>query len=189
MKKFRLLSVLGIALISLALVGCNKDKGGEIIIEEINNDDVIAYNDNLVDFATACIESEDAVWATYQDENASIQDIESAINNTISECSTAKDKVNALWARDGDNSLRDSVIRIIEKDIEYYTKFKELLPFLEIDELTEEQAAAYDSIISDIEAIDEELTQANDDLIAIQEQFAESNWFDLEPTDTEVVAE
>jgi hypothetical protein len=56
----------------------------------------MAYNDNLVDFASKCIESENIVWDTYQDESASIQDIESAIDNTISECTTSKDMVNAL---------------------------------------------------------------------------------------------
>jgi len=183
MKKIKLLSLFGLALVSLALVGCNKDKSGDIIIEDIDTDSVISYNDNLVDFASACIESEDAVWATYQDETASIQDIEAAINNTISECNTAKDRVNALWARDGDNSLKDSVVTIIEKDIEYYSKFKEILPFLEMDELSEEQAAAYDAIISEIEVIDAELTEANNNLINIQEAFAENNWFDLQPVE------
>lgn len=182
MKKFRLLSVLGIALVSLALAGCNKDKG-ELIIEEINTDDVIAYNDSLVDFASQCIDSEDAVWNTYQDENSSIQDIEAAIDNTISECSAAKDKVNALWAREGDNSLKDGVIRILENDINYYSKFKEILPYLEIEELTEEQAAAYDAIINEIEVLDNELTEANDDLVAIQEAFASNNLFDLKPNE------
>lgn len=185
MKKFKLLSLLGIALVSLALVGCDKNEDGDIIIEEINNDAVISYNDNLVDFASVCIESEDAVWDTYQDETASIQDIETAINNTISECNTAKDKVNSLWAWNWDNSLKDSVITIIEKDIEYYTKFKEILPFLEMDELSEEEAASYDAIINEIEAIDAELTEANSNLIIIQETFAKNNWFDLQPVDEE----
>jgi len=188
MKKFRLLSLLGIALVSLALTGCNKDKG-DVVIEEINTDSVVAYNDSLVDFASICIDSEDAVWATYQDESASIQDIETAIDNTISQCGTAKDKVNALWARDGDNTLKDSIVAILEKDIQYYTKFKEILPYLEMDELTEEQTAAYDAIISEIEVIDAELTQANNDLIAIQEEFAVNNWFDLQNIEEETVSE
>jgi hypothetical protein len=63
----------------------------------------------------------------------------------------------------------------MEKDIEYYSKFKELLPFLDLEELDEEQAAAYDAIIDEIELIDNELTQANSDLIAVQEEFARNN--------------
>ena len=52
-------------------------------------------------------------------------------------------------------------------------------------ELSEEEAASYDAIINEIEAIDAELTEANSNLIIIQETFAKNNWFDLQPVDEE----
>ena len=192
MKNLRLLSLLWIALVSLTLVGCQKDNtptdnqnnNQDIIIEEITNS-VINYNDGLVNIAQTCFESEQNVWAAYDDENASIEDVQNAISDTITVCNDSINNLNQLGDWEGDSSLKDGVVAIIEKDIQYYSKLTELLKINpdNSEELSEEDAAAYDAIVSEINAIDDELLEANEELMGIQERFAENHWYELNNTE------
>ncbi|MBR4634202.1 hypothetical protein IKO50_04585 [bacterium] len=49
----------------------------------------------MVDLASQCIISENNIWNTYDNESP-IEDVQAAINNTITECSNAKENVNKL---------------------------------------------------------------------------------------------
>lgn len=193
MKKIRLLSLLWIVLIAGTLAGCwnneqqtTSNDSWDFIIEDISweNDAVINYNDELVDMASNCIISEDNIRNTYDDENASIEDIKSAIDSTINVCTEAGKNIETLWDWEWDSSLKDWVLNIIEKYIAYYTKFSEILPYVAQEEVTEEQNEAYQSLLAEIEALDNELSEANNNLIAIQEQFASNHWFELETNQT-----
>ena len=195
MKKIRLLTLLWVILIAGTLAGCwnnnepttDSNDSWDFIIEDISteNDAVINYNDELVDLASNCIISEDNIRNTYDDANASIEDIKVAIDNTISLCSEASKNIESLWDWEWDSSLKDWVLNIIEKYIKYYTKFSEVLPYVAQEEITEEQNDAYQSLLAEVEALDNELSEANNNLISIQEQFASNHWFELE-TNTEV---
>ena len=189
MKKIRLLSLLWIVLIAGTLAGCwnneqqtTSNDSWDFVIEDISweNDAVINYNDELVDMASNCIISEDNIRNTYDDENASIEDIKSAIDSTINVCTEAGKNIEALWDWEWDSSLKEWVLNIIEKYIAYYTKFSEILPYVAQEEVTEEQNEAYQSLLAEIEALDNELSEANNNLITIQEQFASNHWFELE---------
>lgn len=183
MKHVKLLTLLWVVLISCTLVGCWKDKNNEwdFIIEDITwqNDAVINYNDTLVDLTSKCVEAEDEVWSSYGD-NLAIDDTTIAINNLIKECSNAKEEINKLWGREWDNSLKDWVIAVIEKEINYYTKFNELLPYLKKDSLTEEESTSYNAIYAEVETLNKELDEANENLSGTQKQFSVNHWFELE---------
>lgn len=195
MKKIRLLALLWVILIAGSLAGCGGDKESDntwdFIIEDITweNDAVINYNDTLVDLASECIISEDNIWNTYDNENSTAEDVIKAIDNTISQCSNAWNKIDDLWDWEWDSSLKDWVLDIIEKEINYYSKFKELLPYLEKEELTEEEKAEYDAIYSEIETLDKELSEANENLMTIQEKFASDYGFELEVVEEETSEE
>ena len=190
MKKIRLLSLLWIVLFASTLAGCwNKEtisddtwnSTWDLIIEDNTweSEAVINYNDTLVELASQCIMSENNIWSTYDDESP-VEDIQAAISNTINECSNAKENINKLWDWEWDSSLKDGVLLIIEKEIAYYAKFSEMLPYLEKEELTEEENSVYESIYAEIQSLDQELAEANDNLINIQEQFAQDHDFELE---------
>ena len=195
MKKIRLLALLWVILIAGSLAGCGGDKESDntwdFIIEDNTrkNDAVINYNDTLVDLASECIISEDNIWNTYDNENSTAEDVIKAIDNTISQCSNAWNKIDDLWDWEWDSSLKDWVLDIIEKEINYYSKFKELLPYLEKEELTEEEKAEYDAIYSEIETLDKELSEANENLMTIQEKFASDYGFELEVVEEETSEE
>lgn len=190
MKKIRFFTLLWVILLSGTLTGCLNNSSNEskqnqtwdIIIEDITEetDAVVNYNDTLVDLAFNCIMSEDNVWNVYDDETTEVEDMQNAINKTIDECTKAWKDINQLGDREWDSSLKDWVIQIIEKEIEYYTKFSEMLPYLQKDELTDEESKAYNTLFSEVETLDNELSQANENLISIQEEFAKNHWFELE---------
>lgn len=192
MKKFRLLALLWVVLIAWSLAGCWSDKANtwDLIIEDVTweNDAVINYNDTLVDLASQCIVSEDGIWNTYDNEDSTTEDIIKAINTTISQCTNAWEQISDLWDWEWDSSLKDWVLDIIEKEINYYSKFSELLPYLEKEELTEEEKSSYDAIYSEIEILDKELSDANENLMTVQEKFASNHGFELEVIDEETPA-
>jgi hypothetical protein len=64
-------------------------------------------------------------------------------------------------------------LSIIEKEIAYYSKFSELLPYLEKENPSEEELASYNSIYAEVVNLESELGEANDNLLVIQEEFAE----------------
>ena len=192
MKNYKVLSLLWVILLAWTLAGCgnnqtaqpNNSNSWDIIIEEINNSDVISYNDNLVSIAEQCFTSEEGIWTAYQDTGTTVEDIQNAINSTTSTCRDSIKNLNTLWGWEWDNSLKDAIVSILEKDIEYYEKFSELLPYVDnTDELTEEQAAAYETIVAEINSIDAELSAANEELMTIQENFANAHGYELNPSE------
>ena len=94
--------------------------------------------------------------------------------------STVEEEINKLWGREWDNSLKDWVIAVIEKEINYYTKFNELLPYLKKDSLTEEENTSYSTIYAEVETLNKELDEANENLSGTQKQFSVNHWFELE---------
>lgn len=192
MKKLRLIALLGILLVSTTLVGCDKDKETntwDIIIEDITaSNEVINYNDSLVDITSQCIISESAVWDAWEAYEAwETSEINAALSNSLYVCRNAMDEINKLGGWEGDDSLKDWVLKVIEKDIAYFEKFSELLPFLEDAnaewELPDELAASYEAVVADLEALDAELEEANSELVQIQEAFATNHGYELQPED------
>lgn len=184
MKNFKMLFLVSIILISWTLIGCspNNTENNNIIIEDIstNTNNVIDYNDSLVDLANTCLNSEENIWTAYNDENINITNVQNAINNTLEECTSSINKIESLWNWEWDNSLKDWIIDIIKKHITYYSKFNELLPYIEKREVSEEEKETYESLIAEVENLDSELAKANENLITLQKEFAWNHWFELE---------
>jgi len=190
MKKFWLLA-LSLILVAWTLAGCGSDKQQpdsetsnntwDFIIEDITHqkDAVVEYNDQLVDLASNCIIAEDNVWNVFDDENAPVEDIENAIKETIATCTTAGEEISKLWDWEWDSSLKDWVLDIISKDIAYYSKLPEILPYIDKQDLSAEENEKYEWIHAELDALDSDLAQANENLIAIQEQFAKDHGYEL----------
>lgn len=194
MKKIRILSLLWVILFIGTLAGCGNNKPDwtwDFIIEDITweNEAVINYNDTLVNLASQCIISEDAIRNVYNNETSEIEDFQKSIDNTISECTNALKNIENLGDWEWDSSLKDWVLNIIQKEIDYYSKFKELLPYMEKEDLTDNEVSIYNNLFSEIESLDDELSQANKKLMSIQEAFAKNYWFELESENPEEITE
>ena len=190
MKKTRLLTLLWVVLLAWSLAWCwnnnttntnlgSETQWGDLIIEDTTSvhDAVIDYNDALVETASQCILSEDNIPTDFEN---GLENIQNAVNNTISQCQNSITEINKLWDWEWDSSLKDWVIKILELDVAYFTKFNEVLPYLVSEELTEEEADKYNTLIEEINAIDEEMQAANDNMVTIQSEFAQNHWFQLE---------
>ena len=190
MKKTRLLTLLWVVLLAWSLAWCwnnnttntnlgSETQWGDLIIEDTTSvhDAVIDYNDALVETASQCILSEDNIPTDFEN---GLENIQNAVNNTISQCQNSITEINKLWDWEWDSSLKDWVIKILELDVAYFTKFNEVLPYLVSEELTEEEADKYNTLIEEINAIDEEMKAANDNMVTIQSEFAQNHWFQLE---------
>lgn len=198
MKKIRLLALLWVILITGTLVGCWSNKqsdnnSSDVAIEDITwqTDEVITYNDKLVELASQCIISESDIWNAY-DDNSSTEDIQEAISSTIAKCSNISEEINKLWDWEWDSSLKNGVLDVIQKEIAYYTKFSEIIPYIGQGEITEEENSKYESLLSEIETLDKELNESNDNLMTIQEEFAKNHGFQLEAneeTDNDIIIE
>ena len=197
MKNFKFWSLLWVIVIFGTLAGCwnkndvenvNENENWDFVIEDISteNNAAIDYNDNLVDLASACIMSEESIWDTYSDDSASVETVTLAINKTVDECSSAMDAIKELGDFEWDSSLKDWVLNIIGKDIAYYSKFNEILPYIAKEQLTEEENTAYEGLLAEIDVLDRELTEANANLITVQEQFAKNHGYELESADANI---
>ena len=182
MKKFWLLTLLWIVLITSSLAGCeNKNTSPQY-------DEVIDYNDTIVDLALNCLKTEENIKKAY-DENLSTEKIESTINSTITKCKSAINNIKKIWNWEWDSSLKDWIIDVLQKNLEYYSKLIETLPYIEKKELTEQENEAYKSIISEINNINSEISKANDQLVIIQVEFANKHWYQLDKEEETNISE
>lgn len=192
MKNVKLLALLWVVIVAWTLAWCgnkqNSDFGTnnqwDIIVEDVTSqyDAVINYNDSLVEIASQCIISEDNIPEDYEN---GIENIQVAVNNTIAECQNSINQINELWDWEGDSSLREWIVKILELDVAYFSKFNEILPYLVQGELPEADADKYDALVDEISAINQEMETANNDLMEIQEAFAARHGYELQPETVE----
>ena len=184
MKNFRIitlsLGILGICILS----GCfsKKTDNNDFIIEDVTDkyEAVSNYNDTLRELTSECINSQSEILNLYADENESINNIQSAIDNSLNTCQNALNQINTLGDWEWDSSLKDWIVTIINIYMEYYTKFSDFLPYSKIDNPTQEESEAVEEIINELNAIENRLWEANEKLAEIQENFANEHWYTLE---------
>lgn len=179
MKNLKLLTLSWIILISWLLSGCwnNLVNNSENITEKTNK--ATEYNNSLMNIASRCPTAANTVRDLYEN-NDKIENIEIATENTLSECKNAADQISVIWDLEWDNSLKDWIINILNLYTTYFTKFKEMLSYLEKDNLTKEETEIYENIVQEIKDMDKEMDSQNNNLFNIQKQFAENHWFELE---------
>jgi len=193
MKKFWILSLL--LVVSITITWCLNSK--KLNTENINTwtsntessiwtiNDIVDYNNMLKDLATRCTTTENKIIENYN-KNDSNADVRQAINDAIKDCENVKNKINKIWSREWDSSLKDWIIAVVEKEIDYFNKFNELLPYLDKEWLNKEEKIIYDTLLYDAESIDQELNRSIEDLRDIQEEFARNHWFKLETQEENV---
>jgi len=186
MKKVSILSLLWVVLFSMMLVGCSKSSSNTGVTNsnwaEVDNsgaDPKVLYNDTLYNLAFSCKDLEATLRDTY-DQTSNIEDIKSSVDNMLSKCSDVLKSIESVWDLEWDSSFKDWVKTVIEREIAYYTKLIDILPYIDKDELTEEENEIYEWIRAELEVLDRELTEADENLVRIQEDFAERHWFRLD---------
>ncbi len=182
MRKIGIL-LLWLVFLSWMIVWCSSKDKWDFIIEEIDTDQVLDYNDTITDLSIECFESENSMWDVYNSYDWwSTDDVKSAIDETVDVCKNSMFKINDLWDVEWDSSLKDGVILLIQKMLERFDKLYETLPFLPLLEewLAEEDSAAYEAIKSELDSLASEIRDLNKGLSDIQRSFAEAHWYELE---------
>ena len=190
MKKIRLLTLLWVVVLAWTLVWCgNKntnvvaDNPWDVVIEDTTAqyNAVIDYNDSLLEIAFQCIAAENNIPTSTE----WLESVKAAIDETIIQCQNSIDQINALGDWEGDSSLKDWTINVLEFEIARISKFNELLPYLSSEELPEADAEKYNTLVEEIETLDQEAEAANNELISIQEAFAANHGYELQPVEVE----
>ena len=85
-----------------------------------------------------------------------------------------------MWDFDKDSSLKDAVVKLLSTEVDYLEKFWSTSHYRNIDNITDEDKAAYDSLVSDLYLAEETLNDQFSSLQQSQELFAAKHWLKLE---------
>lgn len=183
MKNLKILTLSGIILLAGFLSGCwnNSKVNGVNNTENTNseNDKVIDYNDSIVKIASKCHESAMSTRDSYNNKDE-ITQTETSAKNTISECEDSINQINILWDREWDSSLKDWMVSLLNLYVTYFTKFNEMLTYLENENHPKEDIESYEIIVKEIKDMDSEIESENNSFINTQKLFANNHWFELE---------
>jgi len=144
-----------------------------------NLDTVINYNNTLVDITKDCIETAYTTRWILSSEST-IQEMEDSTNKAIEDCTNSINSINNLWERENDSSLKDGALNLLNKYVTWFTKFKEVIPYINGEVSTDNEDWNFDNIMKEISEIGDEINTSNFELSTIQDRFAEAYGFPLE---------
>ena len=165
MKKTLLILSLSALLI---LSGCGK------------SGNVVEYNDSFVDLVKECTDSTQDLFQVYQASDSTLDSISESLDNSIKICENAKDKSSKMWDFDKDSSLKDAVVDLLSTEVSYLKKFSSTSRYWNIEDITDEDKAAYDSIVNELYQEEEILNSKFTALQSTQEAFAAKHGLKLE---------
>ena len=149
-----------------------------IVQEELS---VWDYNDKLVNTVAKCTDANLDLYEKFNAEDwASIEDIEAVVQNNINICQNSMQTVLKLWDYDNDSSLKDVVVELLEIEVDYLDKFSRTTNYRDEDNISDEDKANYDSIITELNNTNDLLNQKFEEVQDVQEVFAEKYWLELE---------
>ena len=141
---------------------------------------VVEYNDSFVSLVKECTDANQALYQNFNVEWANIDTIAQYLQENISICQNTQSKASQMWDFDKDSSLKDAVVSLLTMEVEYLQKFSETSSYWNIDNLSDEDKAAYDWIVSDLNQSQVLLNQQFTNLQDVQEAFAAKHGLKLE---------
>lgn len=141
---------------------------------------VVEYNDSFVSLVKECTDANQALYQNFNAEWANIDTIAQYLQENISICQNTQSKASQMWDFDKDSSLKDAVVSLLTMEVEYLQKFSETSRYWNIDNLSDEDKAAYDWIVSDLNQSQVLLNQQFTNLQDVQEAFAAKHGLKLE---------
>jgi len=141
---------------------------------------VVEYNDSFVSLVKECTDANQALYQNFNAEWANIDTIAQYLQENISICQNTQLKASQMWDFDKDSSLKDAVVSLLTMEVEYLQKFSETSRYWNIDNLSDEDKAAYDWIVSDLNQSQVLLNQQFTNLQDVQEAFAAKHGLKLE---------
>ncbi len=141
---------------------------------------IVEYNDSLVDIVKECTDSNQELFKNFSTDEASVDSIVQSIQDSVTICQNSQVKASQLWSYEKDSSLKDAVVELLAMEIDYLQKFSSTSRYRNIDNLTEEDRADYNSTVSDLNETQNALNQQFTKLQEVQEAFAAKHALKLE---------
>lgn len=141
---------------------------------------VVEYNDGFVALVKECTDSTQDLFKVYQSNESTLDLISQSLEDCISICDKSREKASKMWDFDKDSSLKDAVVDLLSTEVDYLQKFWSTKTYWNIDNITEEDKVAYESIVNDLYQTEEILNSKFTSLQTTQEAFAAKHGLKLE---------
>jgi hypothetical protein len=141
---------------------------------------VVEYNDGFVALVKECTDSTQDLFKVYQSNESTLDSISQSLEDCISICDKSREKASKMWDFDKDSSLKDAVVDLLSTEVDYLQKFWSTKTYWNIDNITEEDKVAYESIVNDLYQTEEILNSKFTSLQTTQEAFAAKHGLKLE---------
>ena len=142
--------------------------------------DVVEYNDSFVAIVKECTDSIQLLYNNFNLEWTTVDSIEESLESSIAICKNTKSEANKLWDYEKDSSLKDWVVDLLSTEIEYLEKFWTTSRYRNIENITDEDKHAYDSIVGELYQLEPVLNSKFVALQEIQEAFAAKHGLKLQ---------
>ena len=139
---------------------------------------MIDYNDKLVELTDQCFLAEGDMRTAMDYQNR--DEARALHTSTLATCKSSQSAIAAMDAYKKDTSLRDAVDTLLQAEISYLEKFGETIVYRDLEELTADQEETYTALENELYLIEQMIYTASENLITIQEIFAEQHGYELQ---------
>jgi len=161
-------SLVILSLATLLLVWCGWSKN------------VVEYNDSFVAVVKECTDSTQTLFDVFNLDGSTLNSVKESLNDSINACQNAQEKASKLWDFEKDSSLRDAVVDLLWTEVDYLQKFWTTSPYWNIENITDEDKVAYDSLVNELYQAEAVLNAKFTSLQQVQEGFAAKHGLKLE---------
>ena len=144
------------------------------------SNDVVEYNDSFVALVKECTDSTQDLFNVYQSTDSTLDSISESLDKSIKICENAQERSSKMGDFEKDSSLKDAVVDLLSTEVAYLKKFSSTSRYWNIDNITEEDKVAYDSVVNDLYQSEEILNSKFIALQTTQEAFAANHGLKLE---------
>ena len=161
-------SLVILSLATLLLVWCGWSKN------------VVEYNDSFVAVVKECTDSTQTLFDVFNLDGSTLDSVKESLNDSISACQNAQEKASKLWDFEKDSSLKDAVVDLLWTEVDYLQKFWTTSPYWNIENITDEDKVAYNSLVNELYQAEAVLNAKFTSLQQVQEGFAAKHGLKLE---------
>jgi len=141
---------------------------------------IVEYNDSFVAVVKECTDSTQELFNVFQADDSTIDFIKEALDSSINACKNAEEKAAKLWDFEKDSSLKDAVVKLLSSEVDYLQKFWSTSNYRNIDDITDADKVAYNSVVNELYAAEESLNNKFIALQDVQAAFATKHGLKLE---------
>ena len=134
-----------------------------------NKDTAIDYNYNLTESINKCINAEEENLSVF--ESGTNEEMYNAIDKILAACKESAKEIYNIWAIEENDSLQKAMLTVISYNISFYNKAKEIVPYKNLDNLTEAQEIESGKIWEALNELIKKFDKSFENLKEIQKEF------------------